>query len=229
MALIKLTAFLDNISGKVNGSVFSKNKGGNYVRSKSNPSNPQTIAQMLNRSIFGAISSAWRGLTDGQRKAWDTGAGNYPYQNRLGDTKILSGFALHQKLNRNLQLINQAMVVTPPNPTETPSPTALQVTNEAPGTLDVVGSIAISASGVSLLVYATPAISNGVANFDSSLRLIGVLRDVELNAGEDMAAEYAAVFGAYGIGDTLGFKVVPINMTTGADGSPFYTKFVTTQ
>lgn len=116
MALVKFTAIVDHISGKLNGNVFSKNKGGNYVRSRGTVLNPSTSAQNFVRSIFGSISQYWRDLTDAQRAGWNGATVNFPYQNRLGDSKTYTGKSLFQKLNGELLNIGGAIMEDPPNP-----------------------------------------------------------------------------------------------------------------
>ena len=57
MAKIKFGMMMTDARGKLGGQVFSKNKGGAYVRTKVTPSNPQTIAQTTRRALFAAIWS----------------------------------------------------------------------------------------------------------------------------------------------------------------------------
>ena len=63
MAKIKLSAIVSEMRGKLNGSVFSKNRGGAYIRTKVTPVNPQSLAQGLVRATLTNLSQAWRGLT----------------------------------------------------------------------------------------------------------------------------------------------------------------------
>lgn len=219
MALIKLTAFLDSISGKVNGSVFSRNKGGAYVRGKGIVSNPQSIAQSGVRAVFGAISQAWKGLTEIQREAWNAATANFPYQNRLGDTKQLSGFALHQKLNNNLATIGQPFVTIPPQPQEVSAVTSLDLdidVSTSPPTMTVKGTFTDPSSVAGKVVlFATPNLSPGVSNFNNELRLIGTYNIAAIVAGEDVYDDYSPVFGDPVVKSKIGFKAFVIETTTG--------------
>ena len=67
MAKIKFGMMMTDASGKLGGQVFSKNRGGSYVRTKVTPTNPQSTAQMSIRGIFASISSRWSSLTEAQR------------------------------------------------------------------------------------------------------------------------------------------------------------------
>lgn len=216
MALIKLTAFIDQISGKLNGTVFSKNKGGAYVRSKSKPTNPRSAAQMAVRSAFGAIAAAWRDLTESQRKAWMEATKDFPYQNRLGDRKTLTGFSLHQKINRNLQLVSQPAVQIPPTPDSPAGITVLEMAG-----FNATGSLEGETEATVIVVFATAPISPGVSNFSNRLRLIGTITPAELEAGTDLGTMHRDVFGTAPADAKIGFKFTPIHTVSGIDGAPF--------
>lgn len=65
--------FINSIlSGKLGGSVFSRNKAGYYVRRWANPTNPQTVGQMRARSVLASVSSAWHSLSDSEKGAWNS-------------------------------------------------------------------------------------------------------------------------------------------------------------
>ena len=116
MARVKFSALVSEMRNKLNGSVFSKNRGGNYLRNKVTPVNPQSIFQTQKRSVFGGISSRFRSLTADQVNAWNDAAQNFPYTDIFGDSKILSGHQLHQKLNTNLAQVNVPPLINPPTP-----------------------------------------------------------------------------------------------------------------
>lgn len=217
MALIKLTAIVDNISGKLNGTVFAKNKGGHYMRSKSMPSNPKTSFQTAVRARFGAIAQLWGALTQAQRNAWNAMASEFPYKNRLGDTKILSGFALHQKLNTNLAVIGKSAISNPPEPVSPAGIVSLTLdANVAEGSFSVTAAFASGALSVpaTAVIMATPPLREGVSNFDTQLREIGTAATSELTAGTDILTLYQARFGTLFSGQKVGISVHTI-----ADGS----------
>lgn len=224
MALIKLTAIVDQISGKLNGTVFARNKGGAYMRSKSKPSNPQTTAQMGVRATFGAISSAWRGLSQHLRNAWNEATANFPYQNKLGDTRTLSGFALHQKLNRNLQLIGLPMILTPPlpSPTATVVEASVRLTNTQ---FEITPTFEGAENDADVVaIFATPSLSPGIQNFKKELRLVDTISIGDFNEGAgDIFNVYGAKFGAPVTQSKVGMKFVVINSVSGQDSAPFYT------
>jgi hypothetical protein len=102
MASIKLSAIVSAARGKVGGNVFSANKAGAFVRTYVKPTNRNTTAQQNVRSLFGALSSAWRNLTADARTRWNNAAIHYPYMNRLGDMSTYTGQQLYNSLNGNI-------------------------------------------------------------------------------------------------------------------------------
>lgn len=224
MALIKLTAIVDNISGKLNGTVFARNKGGHYMRSKSNPTNPKSIFQMAVRGDFGAMAGAWRQLPQAIRNAWDAAAPDFPYQNRLGDTKILSGFSLFMKLNQNLEVAG----ATPDFdrnivPLGVSQPTFVGAVLMSPGPtsqalLEVNVERTESQQTNTMLVYATPQFSPGIKNFENKLRLIATQAVVEGsgNVNFDFTEEWEDRFGTLTEpGGKIGVAVRFINNISG--------------
>ncbi len=80
-------------SGSLDGTVFSHNSSGRYVRNRTIPTNPNTARQVLARILLGGISASWATpTTPAQRDSWDVYAANIPWPNRVGDTIYLTGF-----------------------------------------------------------------------------------------------------------------------------------------
>ena len=120
MAKILMTAIVADIRNKLNGSVFSKNRYGAYVRTKVTPVNPQTTAQQNVRSRLATNAQAWRGLTEAQRQSWIDAAALFPFTDIFGNSKILSGSTLYVKLNNNLAGIGEAALALAPAPVAIP-------------------------------------------------------------------------------------------------------------
>lgn len=223
MALIKLTAIVDNISGKLNGTVFARNKGGHYMRSKSNPTNPKTASQMNIRSFFGSVASAWRDLPQNVRNAWNNIAPDFPYQNRMGDTKIYSGFNLFMKLQQNLQLIgNSSFASIPSAPVAVSSPTGIigsfgiDSTGEDFDLAEIQYSVNNSGNSETAVIYATAPLSAGINNFDNRLRMITAETVTQgTNQTVNIKDEYKAKFGVPKAGQKIGFAVRIISNVTG--------------
>lgn len=202
------------------------------MRSKSKPSNPKTAAQMAVRAQFGAISSAWKNLTESARSAWRESASSFPYINRLGDTKILSGFALHQKLNTNLDLIGEDALTFPPEPKTPVNFTSIEVEAyyEAPDSnvMEITAPLAAVDANSKTLVFATPPLSHGVENFENKLRLIGVFPSSSLTPNLGVNDEYEAVFGRLPVGAKVGIRVQNVSSESGMTSAPFYATAIKT-
>ena len=102
------------------GQVFSKNRGGSYVRTKVTPTNPQTSAQSTIRGIFSSISSRWSSLTDAQRASFNGFVQAYARTDIFGDLRNPSGKSLFQRLNQNLENSGQAQIDVCTSPVEVP-------------------------------------------------------------------------------------------------------------
>lgn len=217
MALVKFSALISEMRNKLNGSVFSKNRGGNYLRNKVTPVNPQSSFQQNVRGVFAAISSAWRGLTQAQRDGWIAGAASFPYTDIFGDTRTLSGNALHQKLNQNLVLMGESQISVCPLPEAVPLAEALSATAApAGGAVTLTLDDATVPTGYQLQVWATPGLSQGKQFVKNELRALGYFT---LTTGvATLTTEYAARFGNLVAGQKVTFRAVYVSETTGQQG-----------
>lgn len=101
MAIINVT--LGSIRGRVGGNVFSHNKGGDYIRLGTPPTNPQTLRQTITRTILGTLASQWTSLLDqAERDGWDVYAATHPVKNSLGLDVYITGLAWYVKANARL-------------------------------------------------------------------------------------------------------------------------------
>lgn len=98
-------------SGKLGGIVASRNKGGQYFRRNSMPTNPQTSRQTTNRNRFATWTQLWNTTDEANRVSWDVYAANVTFLDSLGQPLILSG---QQAFMRS----NQAAVDGGPGPFE---------------------------------------------------------------------------------------------------------------
>ena len=78
-------------SGSIAGMTFSHNRGGQYVRNRSTPTNPDSPAQQAIRAALASAVAQWKNLTDANRESWANYAANTPVVNRLGDSVFLTG------------------------------------------------------------------------------------------------------------------------------------------
>lgn len=88
-------------SGSLGGTTAAHNAGGQYLRRRAIPVNPQTGYQTNVRNAMGAAADRWTtALTEAQREAWRTWAAGITVQNTLGQSIKLSGFQHYVRINQ---------------------------------------------------------------------------------------------------------------------------------
>lgn len=219
MALIKTTAIVAEISGKINGTVFSKNRYGAYARTKVTPVNRNTNAQQTARGYLTEVSQSWRGLTDAQRLGWNEGAKNFTRTNVFGDIRNLSGVNLFARLNANLKHIGSAVISACPLPKSVPAISSLSVAADvSDDSLELTFAPAIDA-GVKIEIYATAGLSAGKNFVKSEFKKIATKTSAFVTGG-DVAADYKAVYGSIPAAGTKVFIMVKhFDSTTGQPGA----------
>lgn len=210
---IKYSALVSDVSGKLNGSVAARNLGGNYLRNKITPLNPQTTYQMARRGAFGSVAGLWRGLDFLQVTAWNAAAKEFPYTDQFGDTRYLSGFSLHQKLNTNLSLISRPALVNPPAPQEIPqgSIEAVEFDLSSNSFTMTVGFGPEPTPGI-IAIYATKGMPVGKSFVKNEYRLIAT--SPALGIG-NLYNQFIERFGVPLEGSVVHVKVAWINPSTG--------------
>ena len=211
MAKIKFGMMMTDASGKLGGQVFSKNRGGSYVRTKVTPTNPQTSAQSTIRGIFASISSRWSSLTDAQRNTFNGFVQAYARTDIFGDLRNPSGKSLFQRLNQNLEISGQLQIDVCTSPSEVPFANLVSATGSVVGAsflVDYAGDLV----GAKVVVWATPQLSQGTKFVKNQLRQLIVADGA--NAGTvDIQSAYAAKFGlpVAGANIYVGVKVINAN------------------
>lgn len=223
MAKIKYSALVSDVRNKLNGSVASKNRYGNYLRNKVTPVNPQTTYQQAVRQMLGSLSSQYRGLTPAQRQSWINGSQNFPFTDIFGDVRHLSGQTLYVKLNTNLINAGESPIESAPLPVGIPELFIEGVTAETTTGAITKLSLALSddtvPAGFALAVYATPPTPASIQFVKNRYRFIGV---ATVAAGEaDILTAYTDRFGASATeGEQVHVRVALISTTTGQQGVP---------
>jgi hypothetical protein len=220
MAKIVLSALLTDISGKSGGTVFSKNKGGAYLKNRVVPSNPQTAKQISVRSRISALSQAWKSLTSEQQSAWQAATPSFQYVNNVGQLRSYTAQALFMALNSSIRAANpSASLLTSP-----PAPAA--ITNVVPSGLTalvdtgLLDEFAVTfaptvPAGHAVLVQATRGLSPGITRPSQSFfRQIGVVAAATTTPYNGQAA-YLAEFGSPSIGQKVFVKFVTVLLATG--------------
>lgn len=206
---VKFGAIITDGRGKLGGHVLSKNRSGNYMRTKVTPVNPQTTFQQAQRSSLATLSSGWSGLTDAQRVAWNAAVGDFQSTDIFGDLKTPTGKNLYTGLNRNLFNAGEALISDPPIPA---SIAGINITSASYGiglgTFDIITTG--GAVGTFVQVWATPPMSLGTTFIKNQLRLIESVAGA-VDATIDPFASYNARFGAPPIGANVHVALRVVN------------------
>ena len=113
--LIQLSGVgITEASGKLGGTVFSKNGGGGYCRIKTKPLNGQTSSQNLVRTNLTGLAQSWAGLTAAQQLAWNTFGTLQIKTNAIGHKSAQSGFNAYVEYNQRLLNASAATISVPP-------------------------------------------------------------------------------------------------------------------
>ncbi len=220
MALVKFGNGVSAMSGKVNGTVFSRNTYGAIARGWAKPTFPATTKQMNVNASFGAQSQVWRTLTSAQRTGWISLASTVSFVNRLGESIYLTGQAMFNKLNQNLKSAGQVAIDDAPAYTIPDSPTS--VIGDADS---VAASFTIEFAGTPvpantvLQIWVTPQLSPGIRAVKGLYKLLANVAAGQVSPS-NVVTTYVANFGALIADQAIWIKVRFVNTETGV-ASPF--------
>ena len=212
-------AFSD-MRGKLNGTVFSKNRTSNYMRTKSTPINRNTTSQSAARAGFKTLTTGWRGLTQANQATWNNAVPNWLKINSLADKIQLTGAQLYIRLNRIIQTIGGSVISAAPVVSALAEMTSnsLAPVGGAP-TMTITYAPAVP-STVTFMIYATAPLSAGKKFVKNQFRYIGAM--ITANASPyEMHAMYEAKFGTGWKtlqGEWIWMKLVPCITLTGQPG-----------
>lgn len=205
MAKAKFGMIVTDMRNKLGGHVFSKNRGGSYVRTKVTPSNPQTTAQSAVRSALGSISAAWSGLTAGQRAGFNAAVDDWKTTDIFGDLKSPSGKNLFTRLNLNLDNSAQPLIDAVPDKVDVPSMQLIAAEMDLSAEEIVFDSTAVPVGTVAI-VYATPPLTAGTSYAKNRFRIIALNNAGAVQPG-DLYTGYVAKFGIPVAGSNIQLRV----------------------
>lgn len=101
MARIIGGSMIGELSGKLGGNVFARNKGGAYIRQYVIPVDPRTISQLNARNSFGIASSSYHSMNPAQKSRWNNFASSV-FNPKTGKIGVSSGFNAFVGLNTSV-------------------------------------------------------------------------------------------------------------------------------
>ena len=205
-------------SGSVSGQTASRNRFGQYLRTRAIPVNPTSAAQGTVRARLAANSAAWRLLTSAQRAGWSDLGLSMVRSDSLGQSYSLQGNQAYASVNNNRLLSGLAVVADAPAIATPMSLTTVTITLTA-ASLSIAYTATPLAAATYLAVFASPQRSAG-RNFEGDFRF------VKLSAAAAVSpivalTEYTAKFGVPVVGNRIFFSLVTI--TLGFESGPFIT------
>lgn len=223
---VKFGAIVTDGRNKVGGHVFSKNRGGAYMRTKVTPSNPQTSQQAIARNRITTYSQNWRALTATQRAAWEAAVSNFTATDIFGDIKNPSGINLYIKLNSNLSEIAAAAITLPPLPTSVIGPATIALTGAA-GTpaLSFAWTGGAIPATTAWIVRVTPQVSPGKSFVKNLYRNLVVLPAADTTP-TSILTEFNARFGTLVAGQKVFIEITAVGTTTGIKSTPLNTSAI---
>ena len=221
MAKILFGGGVANIRGSIGGTTFSRNTNGAIARNRTKPVNNNTFLQQTARALFGAVAAAWRGLTEPQRQSFFDQAPAYPQTDSLGQTVILSGQQLFNKLNNSLRQAGEALISFCLPPVSVPAFTVSSALADISSPAITVTLGAVVPAGFKAVIFATPAMSLGKAYLSSEYRQVGFIAAAASSA--DVNSGYIAKFGSGAanmtVGQNIRIRVEMLSLTTGQRSS----------
>jgi hypothetical protein len=180
--------FLDSPrSGSYQGLTASRNRFGQYMRTRAIPVNPNSTAQSQARARLSQMAEVWDTLTDVARAGWSSLGQSMTRTDSLGQGYSLTGLQAYVSVNSlNLAAGNARVDAAPALTTPAAlTTTTITLTNAA---FSIAYTTTPLGAGARLFAYASPQRSAG-RSFESDYRLIAV--------SAAAAASPANIFTAY--------------------------------
>ena len=203
------------LSGSIGGTVFSRNRGGAYVRNRSIPVDPNTSFQIAVRAILANQSQNWADRTDAERAAWESWALQNPVTNALGNQIRLSGHQAYVQLNARIDFVNGTRIDTPPIINAPLGLDTLTLSGDiGAGSVAIAFTAAPTAANGGLWVRSAVVNSAGVSYVRNLLRFT-TLSDTAEATPFDIEAFVITRHGALIVGQTLHVLVGTFDILTG--------------
>ena len=218
---VKYSALVSQMSGKLNGSVASFNRGGAYLRNKVTPVNPQTTFQQANRNKLTSFSQQWSALTDAERLSWNNSVTAWAKTDIFGDVRNPSGINLFVKINVRLATAGQAVLTTAPSPASAGSINSLTiVADESASTLVATFTASGVTASETIIVEACEQVSAGTDFVKNKFRVLTTF--VGSTASPlALGALYETRFGNMIAGRKIFVRIKSIDNATGSVSLPF--------
>lgn len=187
-------------SGSYQGLTASRNRFGQYIRTRATPVNPSSSFQVAVRARLATAAQDWRGLTATQRQGWADLGLSIVRTDTLGSSYNLTGFQAFVLVRSNLAAagdaaISDAPAYVPPDPILTITPTL------GAASISLAFTPTPLAAGERLFWSLSPQRSPGRA-YEGDTRLINVTAAAAASPTSLLSA-YQARFGTPVVGNRI--------------------------
>lgn len=220
--MIYTSTILAEASGSLGGAVFSHNAGGQYIRRRAVPTNPNSVYQQAVRSFMALLSQTWASLTDDERATWEFLGEYIGTTNSLGMTKRISGLAFFCKTNVGRLQAGLTAVTDPvgafnPGDFGAPTMTVDASDGEAELTFDNTKAWALTTGG-HMLVYLSRGYKPTIKYFNGPYRFAAVINGATPTAPSSPATITLPF--AVNAGEKVHGRIVVVD-DAGLNSSPF--------
>jgi hypothetical protein len=206
----------DPRSGSYQGMTASRNRFGQYMRTRASPVQPRTPTQLNQRARMTTNAAAWRGLTDAQRAGWlDLGL-SISRTDSLGQSYTLNGFMAYCSVNNNKLDAGDSAVSDAPA-IVTPADLISATVTLSAAAFSVAYTATPLGAAVRLQAFVSPQRSAGV-KFNGDYRLLTTSAAAAASPLV-LTTLYTAKFGVPVVGNRIFLSLV--TYSGGFKGSPF--------
>lgn len=190
----------DPSSGSYQGITASRNRFGQYKRTRAIPVNPASSYQTAVRARLATNASNWRSLTATQREGWGSFGSNITRADTLGQYYTLNGYEAFCLVNNNRLAAGDA-VLTDPIAYDPPDPMTSVTLTATIASLSVAYTPTPVGAAERVFVALSPLRSAGRL-YEGDLRLIAVTAAAGASPANVLAA-YQARFGTPTVGSKI--------------------------
>lgn len=223
MAIFTPGPVVGQISGRIGGSVYSRNRGGPYIRNGAIPTvSTSTYAENAKQRL--AIYSAyWASLTSAQQLAWSNWAKQNPVTNRLGHKITLSGHMAFVQLNVNINNAGGTPIIVPPVVAPPMGLLSLSGTYDiGAGAFNIIFTITPLAATEVLFIWAAVVDNPGVSYVENLYKLIQVTA-AAATSPQVTEVNMALRFGSLQVDQRVFYRVQVVDQATGLVSQPIST------
>lgn len=191
-------------SGSIAGITSSRNRYGQYRRTRAIPVNPNSSFQTEARTRLADLSSGYKALTQIQREGWIALGAQMTRTDSLGQTYNLTGTQAYVAVNSTLLAAGESIVAAAPAYALPAALDTITITATA-ASLSIAYTDTPLGADEFIFVYASPGRSAGRA-FESDFRLVFVSAAAAASPANIFSA-YQARLGTPVVGDRIFIQV----------------------